>query len=474
MFEGERLRLLPSLIGLLMVALVTIVGKLSPGFVTATHIAFGYLLVVLFVAIRYGLWPALITAVVSVGALDFLFTRPIYSFFINSPEDILLVALFAVVAATASSLASRLRAQTIIAGRRAGTATELYRFAGKLAATATPGAVTEALVLQVADMLGCRAALSLGATEHPRSEGLRLALRAGGETVGEMIVTPPDGRVLSKEERRLLDTLGELAGLAIGRLIVTEKLAQLGIEQEADRLRSALLDSIAHDLTAPISSLASTLTSLKGEYQRLDEAARRGLIGEAEQEAERLHRFSANLVDMMRLERGVLQARREPADLGDVVGSALVRAGKFLAPRRVVVEIPGDLPRASVDFVLMEQALFNLLENAGKYTPADATITISAEGNGAKISLRIADDGPGFHPDDNERLFAKFYRAGEAGNGTPGTGLGLAICRGFIEAQGGAITAANRSDGTGALFTIVVPVDRATPANKWAAGRPPE
>jgi two-component system sensor histidine kinase KdpD len=222
-------------------------------------------------------------------------------------------------------------------------------------------------------------------------------------------------------------------------------------------LRSALLSSIAHDLTAPISSIASALATLKNDYPTFDEATRRELVGEAEREAERLHRFSSNLVHMTRLEAGVLQPQREPVDIGDLVGSALVRARSILAPRRVVVHIQPGLPWPAVDFVLMEQAIFNLLENAGKYTPTDAIVTITAEAVEGGIALRIADNGPGFPAEDGERIFAKFYRAPPTSAVSNGTGLGLAISRGFVEAHGGTVTAANRADGSGALFTMIIP-----------------
>jgi two-component system, OmpR family, sensor histidine kinase KdpD len=449
-------RPLRTLLGLLLVLLATVAGELRPHYITDTHVALMYLLAVLTVAVRFGLWPALITAVASVAALDFFFLPPLFSFTIDTPEDALLLAFFAVVAVTASSLASRLREQMLIAQRHADATFELYRFAEQLAATVTVDAAISAVVAQVETMLGCHASVSLGSAASARLPDLALPLRAAGETVGVMIVTPATRKGFSPGDLRLVDALAELAGIAIGRQLLADRLARLGIEQEADRLRSVLLSSIAHDLTAPISSIASALAALKSGYQTFDDAGRLDLIGEAEREAEHLYRFSSNLVHMTRLEAGALRVQRERVEIGDLVGSALVRARGVLAPRRVVVDIPPGLPWPELDFVLMEQVVFNLLENAGRYTPADATVTIAAEAVEGGVALRIADNGPGFPAEDSERIFAKFYRAQCTSAVSRGTGLGLAICRGFVEAHGGTITAANRADRRGAVFTIII------------------
>jgi two-component system sensor histidine kinase KdpD len=456
--RAAGLRPRTMLFGLFLVACVTIVGEARPPYITYTHLALMYLLVVLVMAVRSGLWPALVVAVVSVTALDFFFLPPVYSLAVNTPEDALLLAFFAVVAVTASSLAARLREQMLIARQHANTTTELYRFASKLAATVTIDAIISAVVVQVSNMLKCRATVSLGNEASKAAVGILLPLRAAGEIVAVMSVAPAEYRGISGDDRRLLDTLAELAAAAIGRQLLADKLAQLGIEQAADRLRSALLDSIAHDLTAPISSVASALTTLNNDYPRLEDATRREIIGEAEREAQRLHRFSSNLVNMSRLEAGTIRLQRELVDIGDLVGSALARARNPLGARRVAINLPPDLPPLKIDFVLMEQVVFNLLENAAKYSPIDAAIEITAQRVEAGIALLIADNGPGFLAEESERIFAKFYRAPSMLAGRHGTGLGLAICRGFVEAHGGTITAKNRPGG-GALFTIILPAD---------------
>jgi two-component system sensor histidine kinase KdpD len=463
---AERLQLPHLVLSAALVALVTAIGEASVPYVRPTHLALMYLLAVLIVSIRLGLWPALFAAVLSVAALDYLFLPPLYSFAVNTPQDALLLSFLSVGAIIASGLASQLREQVVIAEHNAETTAALCQFAGKLAGTVTLEAAIDTVVDQVEAMLSRRAAISL-ISELPPEAPLALPLRSSGDDIG--LLTLSDDAEMTDEQRRLLEAVAELAGIAIGRHMLADRIAQLGIEQAADRLRSALLNSIAHDLTAPIGSVATALASLAGNYDEFDDATRRDLIAEAEREAEHLHQFSANLVHMTRLEAGVVDLQREPIDIIDLVGSALVRAHHVLGPREVVADIAAGLPFPRVDAVLMEQAIFHVLENAGKYTPPGSTVTITAEQVEHAIALKIADDGPGFPAEDSDRIFTKFYRASNATRSS-GTGLGLAICRGFIEAHGGAITATNRPDRSGALFTIVLPVEANRAERDTAAG----
>jgi two-component system sensor histidine kinase KdpD len=404
---------------------------------------------------RLGLWPALFASIVSVAALDYLFIPPVYSFEVDTPQDVVLLVCLTLGATIASGLAARLREQVAIAERNAETTAALYRFAGNLAGTVTVGAAVQTVVDQVEAMLPFRAKLFL-TDELPPPAAMMLPLRSSSEPVGFMTVIPPEGARITNEQRQLVEGLAELAGIAIGRQVLADRLAQLSIDQAADRLRSALLNSIAHDLTAPIASVATALTSLTHNYEAFDDVTRQELIAEAEREAQHLHQFSANLIHIARLESGVVELRRKPTDIDELVHGALIRAHHVLGSRRITADIPAGLPPVLVDPVLIEQAFFHVLENAGKYAPPDTIVTVTAELTDDAVAIRIADEGPGFPAEDSERIFVKFYRA-KATSGVSGTGLGLAICRGFIEAHGGTITAANRVDRSGALFTIHLP-----------------
>lgn len=454
--RDERPQLLPCVWSVGLVAVVTLVGELtSEPYVKPMHLSLMYLLAVFIAAIRFGLWPALLASVLGVAALDYLFIPPLYSFETDTPQDALLLVFLSIGAMIASGIAARLREQVGIAERNAETTSALFRFAGKLAGTVTLDATIVAVVDQVSAMLPHRAAIVLGNATAPPAP-LSFPLRSSGGTVGSLEVTPVGDDETSDEQRLLLAALAELADIAIGRQILADRLAQLGIEQAAGRLRSALLNSIAHDLTAPIASVATALTSLAQNYDAFDDPTRRELIAEADREAEHLHQFSAKLIHIARLESGVVELQRKLVALDELVDAALVRAHTVLGTRPVAVDIPASLPPLYVDPVLVEQALFHILENAAKYTPPDTAVTMTAEPSAAGIVMQIADEGPGFPDQDSERIFDKFYRARQAPD-VAGSGLGLAICRGFIEAHGGKITAANRTDRSGAVFTIALP-----------------
>jgi two-component system, OmpR family, sensor histidine kinase KdpD len=227
---------------------------------------------------------------------------------------------------------------------------------------------------------------------------------------------------------------------------------------EAERLRSALLASISHDLRTPLASILGSATSLRACRQDLDDAAQDELLGLIQGEAERLNRFIACLLDMTRLDAGALRPRLDLIDLDDIIGSALKRAGKVLARHRVALELAADLPMLRLDAVLFEQVMLNLLDNAAKYALPGTEVRLSVWREAGLVRLHVLDESEGIEPTELERIFDKFYRVREADRQRTGTGLGLTICRGFVEAMGGTIVAANRSDRTGSVFAITLPV----------------
>jgi K+-sensing histidine kinase KdpD len=232
------------------------------------------------------------------------------------------------------------------------------------------------------------------------------------------------------------------------------------LQAETEKLRSALLTSVSHDLRTPLASILGSATSLKCYRATLDEEAQRQLIDTIEEEAQRLNRFISDLLDMTKLESGAVEPHSELVDLSDIVGSALRRASGVLGRHRLNTDLSPDLPMVKLDPVLFEQVLFNLLDNAAKYAPDGTTISLSAERNGSSIALKVTDEGEGIAAPDLDRIFEKFYRTRTGDNQRAGTGLGLAICRGFVEAMGGTIFAANRRDRRGAVFTVEIPIPR--------------
>jgi two-component system sensor histidine kinase KdpD len=266
------------------------------------------------------------------------------------------------------------------------------------------------------------------------------------------------GPLLTPDERRLLDALIDQGALAIERVRLVEEMDRVKRTEEADRLRSALLTSISHDLKTPLAAVigsAGTLRELSGD---LSEAEKAELLTTILEEGERLNRFIANLLDMTRLESGAVMPNAGLHDVSEVVDSALRRAAKILTGHHVELHLTGDLPMVELDPVLFEQVLFNLFDNAAKYAPADTTICIETSRDADAVCLRVFDEGKGIPDGDLERIFDKFYRVQKGDRVRAGTGLGLAISRGFVEALHGTIAAANRADRSGAVFTITLPI----------------
>ena len=460
-------------------------------------IALTFLTAVLISAVAYGLWPALFACFASVLAYNFFFLPPLYTFTIADPENVVALFFFAITAVIASNLTARVRAQAITARQRARTTEELYQFSRKLAVAANLDDLLWATVHQIALMLKVRVVILLpegdsvavqagfppedsldaadvaaarwcwdknhaagrGSDTLPGAKRLFLPMQTGRGAVGVIGIDRDEpGPILTPDQQRLLNALADQAALAIERVNLVEDVDRARLVAETDRLRAALLTSISHDLRTPLASILGSVTSLATQDEALDRATRLDLIRTIQEESERLNRFIGNLLDMTRIESGSMQPRAGPIELSDVIGSALRRAGKILAAHRTQVRLEPDLPMLDLDDVLFEQVLFNLLDNAAKYAPAGSLVTIRAWQQNGQVCVQMIDEGPGIPPADLEHVFDKFYRAGGADRRRAGTGLGLAICRGFVEAMHGTITAANRPDGTGAVFTITLPV----------------
>jgi two-component system sensor histidine kinase KdpD len=229
---------------------------------------------------------------------------------------------------------------------------------------------------------------------------------------------------------------------------------------ETERLRSALLSSVSHDLRTPLVSILGAATTLTEVGETLKPELRRELLGTVTREARRLDSFIQNLLDMTRIGYGAVTVKKEWIDLHDVIRSAREQLHARLEgkdARSVSVGIAKDASIVQADEALLEQALVNLIDNAAKYSPAGSYIEIEVVRQGKTLQIRVADHGPGIREDRADRLFDLFFRATNGDSKTAGTGLGLMIVRGFIEAMGGTIRVSNRPGGPGAVFEIRLP-----------------
>ncbi len=262
---------------------------------------------------------------------------------------------------------------------------------------------------------------------------------------------------LSPDQRRILDAFVNQVALAIEGAQLVEQARQTELLEATEKLQTALLNSISHDLRTPLVSITGALSSLEEASPALDEEVSRSLIETAREEAERLNRLVGNLLDITRLEAGPMKLHRESCDVQELIGSALEQIGTPLKNRQVKVEISPKIPLVPLDFVLFSRVLVNVIDNALKYSLPEKPIDIRARVSKQDLEISIADRGEGIPVDDIERIFDKFYRIQRPDN-VSGTGLGLSICKGIVEAHNGCIRAENRRGG-GAIFTIRVPLE---------------
>jgi two-component system sensor histidine kinase KdpD len=298
-----------------------------------------------------------------------------------------------------------------------------------------------------------------GSDTLPGAKWLFLPMCTGRGPIGVVgIDSDRSGPLFTPDQRRLLDALIDQSALAIERVHLVEDMDRVKRSVETDRLRSALLTSISHDLKTPLAAILGSAGTLRDLSGKLSEIEKADLLATIIDESERLNRFIANLLDMTRLESGAVVPNLAPHDVSEIIGSALWRANKILLHHQIDVQLAPEPPMVGIDAVLFEQVLFNLLDNAAKYAPPDTTIRIQSWRDGDDVCVQVADEGNGIPQADLEHIFDKFYRAKKTDQVRAGTGLGLAISRGFVEAMNGTIVAANRPDRSGAAFTIRLPI----------------
>ncbi|KJS20177.1 MAG: histidine kinase [Hoeflea sp. BRH_c9] len=481
----------------LIVAVATGIGMLPWPWFGVEHIGLVFITAVVAVSVRYGLWPSLYASTVSALAYNFFFTDPYHTLYISRPREIVSVVFFMIVAVIVSNVAARARTQTVAAKTRARATESLYSFSRKLAGAGVLEDVLWATAYQMASMLNVRVVILLpedgsvavragyppddtlmdadiaaarwawehnrpagrGADTLPGAKRLYLPLITGSTPVGVIgLDNDKEGPLLTPEQQRLFDSLADQAAVAIERIQLVAAVDKARLAAEADKLRSALLASISHDLKTPLASILGAAGTLRDYSNAMSGTDHADLLATVVDESERLNRFIANLLDMSRLETGAMEPNASLQYLDDIVGSALRRARKIMSHHKTSTEIPSDLPMLKVDPVLFEQVLFNLFDNAAKYAPPDTTIGVRAWDDGRWMTIQVLDEGSGIPSDDLERVFDSFHRVRKRDHVLAGTGLGLSICKGFVEAMGGTITAGNRTDRSGAVFTIRMPI----------------
>jgi two-component system sensor histidine kinase KdpD len=487
---SPRARALDYLASLALVALVTLVGTLIFSARSITNVGLLFLLPVMVASTRYGLRVGIFTGLASSLAYNFFFIPPTHTFTIQDPENILTVLVLLGVAAASSHLAARVRDQALLAERSASQNSSLAGFARQLTGISHTDELAHLLCAEVHRLLGVSTILLLphgnqlairGAVppdarlealdqaasrwtfDHRQpagrssdtltvSEWLFHPVAAGDRTLAVFGLSRPDaGTPIRSDQLPLLLSLLDQAALALERISLESEMAMVTQLKERDRLRAALLSSVSHDLRTPLTTILGTL----GEIAPATSEQERQLT-ETRGEAERLSRFVANLLDMVRIETGALHQSIEPVDLAEAVATAVQDLSRVLRDHRIVMDIPPDLPFVSVDPQLFHHCLINLIENAAKYGDPAAPISIWARRTTHGLSLSVVDEGPGVPAGEEQRIFETFTRI-EGSDRKGGSGLGLAIVKGFAEAMGISARASNRADRSGASFELLFP-----------------
>lgn len=446
---------------------------LLPG-IDITNIAMLFLLVVALVAARLGSGPAVAAAFASVALFDYFFVSPRLSWAVADAQYLITFVVMLVVALVIGQLAARLRVRAQDAVQREARAQALYEMARELSGVLVVEQVAETVRRFLAEQANAKAILHLppipddlprvkaayerGEASEDGASGLLLPLRSPMQTRGvlEMVVGDALGAAFADDQRSLLEAVASLAAIAIERIHYVEVAQNVTVQMESERLRSALLSAVSHDLRTPLTVLVGLADSLAlarpplppGQFEAANALRDQAL---------RMAGLVDNLLDMARLQVGRPKLRKEWQPLEEVVGASLLATASVLRTREVKVDLDPDLPLLEFDAVLLERVFCNLLENAAKYAP-HGEIGIAAGRRGDVVEIEVTDRGPGVPVGNEEAIFDLFERGAQEGRAN-GVGLGLAICRAIIEVHGGRIRAENRTDG-GARFVFLLPVGR--------------
>jgi two-component system sensor histidine kinase KdpD len=448
--------------------------------VNDTTVALTLLLVVLFIAARWGLSSAIFTSIVATLALNFFFLPPIKTFTVADPENWIAIVAFLVTAIVSSRLSERAREETKEAKFQRRELQRLYEFSQHLLTSdnvldllnSIPTLISVTFQTEGAALLinaGNRiyrtgkesrsiddAVLLFAATQHEirrdeQADAWLVPLLLGVQPIGALAViggSPP---------RQSLIALSSLVAIAVERARAVEMLGKTEAAREGERIRSALLDSVAHELRTPLTSITGAVTSLRSQME-LSSEQRDELLLIIEEEGGRLNRLIGEAIEMAQLDANEVKLDLQLCSIREPLDSAIENAQDIVKENPVNVRIPDGLPRLWMDPQLMEKVLHHLLENAVKYSSPGSPITIGAEATPRSVILSVADRGTGIDGLEQGMIFDKFYRGQNHRSRIQGTGMGLAIAKAIVEAHGGNISVTSQV-GHGSVFSVEIPLE---------------
>jgi two-component system sensor histidine kinase KdpD len=482
-------------IGILVIA--TLLAELLHTVLNPTNLIMIYVLTIVIAAVFIGLGPSILLSFLGVLTFDFLFIPPYYSFSVDNIQDSVMLLTLLIVGIVVSYLTAKFRQQADAAWQRERQTEALYALSRDMSVSNDLESYISAIVRRSKDTFGREAVLylpeaqnkerlkpytenpdimanendnsaALWAFEHrkiigpgtdtlPNARAIFFPLITARGIVGVLALfeTAP-GQELSRQGERLMEAYADLTAVSLEGILLAKESQNVEILKGTEKLQTAFLNAISHDLRTPLVSVIGAISSLQEAKADLDDNARDQLIQVACDEAEKLNHLITNLLDESRIEAGAVKISQHPSELQDLIGSALEQLGARTNSHPIKIDLPQDLPFVSVDSALIIQTLVNVLDNAISYSPANSPIEIKARLVQDKVVVEIADRGVGIPAQDLSRVFEKFYRVQQPEN-ISGTGLGLSICKGFVEAHGGTITAENRPGG-GTIVRFSLPL----------------
>lgn len=471
-----------------------VLAFLADRYLSVANLGLIFLTVVLVVAVRTRLSVAVYTAVVCFLGYNFFFTEPRNTLAISNASDVLAVVLFLVVALISGKLATQL-AQKVASLRAAQARAETLLVLGqRLAATTEPQAICDAGVAALAQAIEAEAAILVSAgaegwkvraampsefipqpaeialangldetgvskaATSPGSSGAWVMPLGGSNWRAGAIVIRPRGLSTAEVERQ--DLVREMVrdiGLALERGHLAEALEEARVQGETERLRNALLSSVSHDLRSPLASMIGAASTLANYESKLPGTERRELISSILQEGQRLDRYIQNLLDMARLGHGTLALRRDWVDANEIVLAAVGRLRQYYSNVGIQTRLLSETLLLYVHPAMIEQALFNILENAAHVSPPGRPVEIALSSIDEMLHIEVSDEGPGIPEEERNRIFDMFFSVSRGDRASKGTGLGLSICRGMIGAHGGSVEAYARESG-GTILRVILPI----------------
>lgn len=478
----------------LVMVIVTFAARVLEATLPVGELTLVFMAGVVVVASFGGPGPSILASFAGFAAYNYFFTEPRFTFRVLQEADLVTLGLFLLASIVTGSLAARLRTRAMALRGSVERITILHEFAQQIARAPSSQAVAHAAVDHVTATMGVEVALfrtfadavekiAYSPALAVESEGIKeacgrtiasgepvtvasnsaispewliLPVRAGEETLAVLGIR---SKAIERDDRRLLEAFASQLALAFERTDLTETLEAARLATETERLRSALLSSVSHDLRTPLVSIIGAASTLAEGGDRYTEPMRQDLAETIREEGERLDRYVQNLLDMTRLSHGALRPRCVASDLLEIIGNARRRLRSNLAPYKIVLSLPDSMPLIDVDPILIEQLLVNVLDNAAKYAPENSEILLSGHAESTWLKLAISDQGPGIPAQARSDVFEMFYRVTAGDTQRAGTGLGLAIARGIVDAHDGDIyVQATNPDESGTTIVFRLPI----------------